>query len=545
MGGRGEEWVALAQGTPFFVGEGNVTGLLHYTSGACAMPASLWRPLFYRPDALREALVGKPLDMKTLGLDTFESCVQALQVERQRQGLARRRTPQRPFQASVFAQPPESPPELTLPKSQFILEIARGGRRPPVQLRLRAVHVSAGMRFTASLQLAGAQRIAASQVALYRDEGSLDTATLELQLDVPGAGEGVLTVTSLSVLGSEHPETFGVSFELENPFIVGSFIDNPRDFYGRSRDLAEILSQLEQGNVALMGERRIGKTSVLHHLQHRLQGRCELFILQEDSDFIEGLPSLMAERLASGGKRGANDWETLEHAVSARLEALARSHGRGARFTILMDEAQFLASSARVRHGLRALFQRRQPQGLRGVLAGPVVEMRVLGNVQKGSPLLNIFEPYRLGSMSPEELRGLLSTPLGTEYTVTEEAVARVVAHSGGRPLIAQKLGREALKQCRAARRQRIEAEDIDQAFDGTVFDYLVHAAYSYPSTWDALPGEVREVLRQLAGRPGAEQEELEPRMLRLLDAVGLASVGHRRLDVAPPFLRWIREVAS
>jgi hypothetical protein len=539
--GEGEEWVALAQGTPFFIGEGDA--LLHYTSGAYAMTPTLWRPLFHRPELISEALAGKPLDMKALGLDTFESCVQALQVERQRQGLARKRTAQQPFQSSTVVSP-EPPPELNLSRSQFMLGIMRGGSRPLVHIRLRASGVSAGMRFAASLQFVGAQRLAAVRVELKRDEESLDKATLDLHFDVPGPGGAVLTVTSLPVLGREHPETFGVSFEPENPFIMGSFIENPRDFYGRSSDLAEVLSHLEQGSVALLGERRIGKTSLLHHLEHRLPGRCEQFVLQEDANYLEAIPSLMAAQLAPGGKRGANDWETLDHAVSARLDALGRSHGPGTCFMILVDEAQFLASTPRVWQGLRAVLQKRQRQGLRAVLAGPVVEMRELGKVYKGSPLLNIFETHRLGPMSPEEIRGLLSTPLGDEYTVTEEAVSRVVAWSGGRPLIAQKLGGEALKRCRGQRRFRIEAEDIDQVFRDKVFASLIHTSYGYPSTWESFPEEVREVLRGIAKRPGTEQEELDSRTLGLLDKVGLAGVGHRRLEVAPPFLHWIREVA-
>jgi hypothetical protein len=252
----------------------------------------------------------------------------------------------------------------------------------------------------------------------------------------------------------------------------------------------------------------------------------------------------MASRLAPGGKRGANDWETLGHAISARLEALARSHGPGTRFTILVDEAQFLAGSSRVRHGLRALYQEPQFQGLRGVLAGPAVEMRVLGDIQRGSPLLNIFEPYPLGPMSPEEIGGLLRTPLGDEYTVTDEAVARVVALSGGRPLIAQKIGREALKRCRTQRRLRMEAEDIDHVFKESVYSYLIHTAYSYPSTWQGFPDEVRQVLRHLAARPGIEREALDGQTLALLDVHGSADVGHGRLDLAPPFLQWIRELA-
>jgi hypothetical protein len=169
--------------------------------------------------------------------------------------------------------------------------------------------------------------------------------------------------------------------------------------------------------------------------------------------------------------------------------------------------------------------------------------MRDLARDPKGSPLLNMFNTYYLGPMSRDELAHLLRTPLGDEYTVTDEAVDRVAALSGGRPLIAQSLGHEALEACRKARRFRMEAEDIDQAFQDKVFYHLINTVYGYPARWESLPKPVREVLRRLAGQPTDGHEDIDPQTLQLLDTHGFADMVRRRIDVEPPFLLWIRRV--
>ncbi len=536
-----EGWAVWVEGTAFFMGEGDFSQLLHFTSGACAMPAALWSPLFHRPEIIREALAGRWPDMKALGLETFKDCAQALQKERQRQGLVRRRAAQRTFQA--IPTPSELPPLFTVTPSQFTLKLIRGESRPPVELSVRAARVSSGMSFSAAIHL-GPQRLTASRVSLERSDPPADADTLRLWFDVPGPGDGVLTLTALSAEGTEFFERLPISFVPEIPFIAGPPIRNPRDLYGREDDLARIHRELERGFVSLIGEVRIGKSSLLNQLEQRLGRNCLLLSLQSYVGELDQLPFRMAELIAPEASREGSRRQVLERAISLRLEQLVQAQGLGARFTLLLDEAQYLAGSREVRNELRSLFQSPKLSGLRVLVAGPPVPMRALEEDPDGSPFLNMFFSYRLGPLSDDAVKRLLRTPLGDEYTVTDGAVERVIALSGGRPIIVQMLGYWVLDACLQARRFRVEAEDIDRAFDEKVFDPLMHGVYGYAGRWKLLPEQVREVLSRLAERP-AEREGLDRRTLHLLDAQGLADLGRRRLDVEPPFLRWIQEVAT
>ncbi|OJT21959.1 hypothetical protein BO221_24760 [Archangium sp. Cb G35] len=86
-----ESWAAAVQGTPFFIGGGELSRILHFSSGDRAMPASLWAPLFQRPELVRATLAGEAPGLATLGLDTYAACEAALIPERTRRGLVRRR----------------------------------------------------------------------------------------------------------------------------------------------------------------------------------------------------------------------------------------------------------------------------------------------------------------------------------------------------------------------------------------------------------------------------------------------------------------------
>src|SRR5262249_47370775 len=52
-----------------------------------------------------------------------------------------------------------------------------------------------------------------------------------------------------------------------NPFTNRGVITNPEEFFGREREIGEIASRLRaMASLSVVGERRIGKSSLLYHL---------------------------------------------------------------------------------------------------------------------------------------------------------------------------------------------------------------------------------------------------------------------------------------
>lgn len=83
----------------------------------------------------------------------------------------------------------------------------------------------------------------------------------------------------------------------ENPYAAGFPVSVPGSFYGRSALLMEIEHKISMGRrIVLCGQRRIGKTSLLHRLEERLKGQDYLPIyFSVESFFIDSMSSVLAE----------------------------------------------------------------------------------------------------------------------------------------------------------------------------------------------------------------------------------------------------------
>ena len=56
-----------------------------------------------------------------------------------------------------------------------------------------------------------------------------------------------------------------------NPYIAGAPVLDDQMFYGREKLTARMLSTLHRNSLMITGERRIGKTTFLHHLKRALE----------------------------------------------------------------------------------------------------------------------------------------------------------------------------------------------------------------------------------------------------------------------------------
>ncbi|MGK3962942.1 pentapeptide repeat-containing protein [Sorangium sp. So ce118] len=366
---------------------------------------------------------------------------------------------------------------------------------------------------------------------------------------IPASASGRVALSITFFLdGAEITRELSLTAFARNPYIVGSPIVDPADFYGRIGVVDQILAAIEDDSVAVRGEIRIGKTSLLHQLarSESASASVEMVSLQPYAGrFARFLPEL-TKRLAPDQDAAApgDEYQQLDAAVTRRLEAAA-SRGRRARLVLLLDEVQFLAHAWELRHQLRGLLQARKGDGLRAVVAGPGSGLRALAADPDASAFLNMFQPFYLGPMTPAEMRRLICAPLGPDVVIADEAVDKVISISDGRPLIAQVLCRHALDRLRREEGSRIDAESVERVFHEIAFHDIVHNFYAYPARWAALPESTRSILRRVAAMPEEERATIDRATLRLLAQHDLADVHQRRLDVERTFLMWIHEEAS
>ncbi|MGB3653017.1 MAG: ATP-binding protein, partial [Rivularia sp. (in: cyanobacteria)] len=78
--------------------------------------------------------------------------------------------------------------------------------------------------------------------------------------------------------------------EETSPFITGSPINHPSRFFGRQKELKRLFGMLKRHplqNAAIIGKRRIGKTSLLHYLKNIIVTPKEELRQQQKSDWLQ------------------------------------------------------------------------------------------------------------------------------------------------------------------------------------------------------------------------------------------------------------------
>jgi len=184
-----------------------------------------------------------------------------------------------------------------------------------------------------------------------------------------------------------------------NPFTDTLAIRDPARFVGREALLERLLHLLRGGSVALVGERKIGKSSLLHRLADLLQrepGQVIVFWDFFDPVDVEQLLAQAIKALDSDGKK----WNDFKQAV------------RGRRVVLLLDEFDLAPERGfdlDMLRGCRALCQ--AERGLRLVTASRVLPKEIFPDPSKGSWPYDFLGVQRLGPFTEDEAQRLLTHP--------------------------------------------------------------------------------------------------------------------------------------
>jgi hypothetical protein len=241
----------------------------------------------------------------------------------------------------------------------------------------------------------------------------------------------------------------------------------PNMFFGRDADIVYLTENLTApigDSFALIGGRRMGKTSLLEALVHALESHAEdqsqaifpivvlLDLTGEHFESVSEFLILVAERAREKHPDLFDDaaLETLavksRNAPAPTFANLLRSTGhtiiaqRGRRFRliILLDECEQLIDNpcaSQLYAVLRYLLNGEPTRSLiKVVMTG---SHRFLTLVrQRGSPLPNILTHYRLRVLSVEATREMINRPTGG--CLGDDVVQSVVELTGGHPFLTQ-----------------------------------------------------------------------------------------------------------
>jgi hypothetical protein len=236
-----------------------------------------------------------------------------------------------------------------------------------------------------------------------------------------------------------------------NPFIAGSWVRG-EDFFGRAGLIREALEG-DRHSLWVLGARRLGKTSLLKELEHRvLRSRETPFValywdLQGSGD-ARGLAETLlssvedSEAFCRAADLGVEDLESMP--VAEMLATLVRRAVRsGWRLLLLVDEAEELLVVGRTDPAVLARLRRVISRGpdVRAVVTATRLLARIDEDVPlPTSPFLQGFiPPVYLTPLAPDEGRTLLARG-GFSPGDVEVVLERTAAHPFLLQLLASRL---------------------------------------------------------------------------------------------------------
>jgi hypothetical protein len=303
----------------------------------------------------------------------------------------------------------------------------------------------------------------------------------ETRYFLPSAVAGAFTLVGLG-WGAQRLRRRRAFRRRFNPYIAGAPVLDDDMFYGREKLTARMLSTLHRNSLMITGERRIGKTTFLHHLKRVLAedeaGEWRFFPVFVD---LQGVPeqsffhALMAEvvdaldlspatreALRFAPEPGGYDARDFAHDLQRVIAELKTRTDHRVRLALLIDEVDVLNEySESVNQRLRGIFMKSFSENLVAVMSGVGIRRRWKSEV---SPWYNFFDEIELAPFSREEAEALVREPVAGVFRWKPEAVERVLELSRLRPYLVQKLCVHAVNRMLDAGRSTIRPEDVEAA---------------------------------------------------------------------------------
>ena len=321
-----------------------------------------------------------------------------------------------------------------------------------------------------------------------------------------------------------------------SPFTHRSMIKDPDCFYGRRMELRRIFDLLRNGCVSILGNRRIGKSSVLAQICHpTVHGRYLedagefLFIfldLQELAEldqpsFFQAIINKCSE--ASRGAiaqtaSGSVDRSDFRRFIRGNFKTVGRR-----RLVCCFDEFEHMSDNRHFDDEFFTFLRSLSNQYNLGYVISSRTGLQELchRNNLAGSQFWNIFAVEALGLMSAAETRELITEPFRREgMALSEQEIATVLALAGAFPFFIQ----IACFNLFDAKRHKAVLTPVDiQALDDLFYNEV---AFHFRFMVDNEQPEARELLRRIC--LGEAPAATEPNLRHLINrSLVLTEAGH------------------
>jgi serine/threonine protein kinase len=324
-----------------------------------------------------------------------------------------------------------------------------------------------------------------------------------------------------------------------NPYLNRVMIKRPGDFFGRRQEVKRIFARLNAtppGSVSVVGDRKIGKSSLLNHIYMRQQRQEHLELpekmimvfldlQQEKSMSMESFVRVMLG-ITNYELRGRLDVSDCALSLDGIKDMVQRLDGAGFRLAILLDEFDIVTTNRNFDLEFFSFLRFLANHYNVAYLTSSARDLQVLCHTKaiSDSPFFNIFSTMRLSAFSNAEAEELIRVPSEKAGHPLADHVKPIVEMAGRFPFFIQMTcshaceyleehadgGRPDFAEIRKRFYQeaRLHFRYVWENLDEDERSVLVRVARRR-----AIPDSHRHVLQELGARDLVESAEHDPRL--------------------------------
>jgi len=297
----------------------------------------------------------------------------------------------------------------------------------------------------------------------------------------------------------------GIHLKRATPFIITGPTP-PGMFFGRKKELSDITSHAEVTSFAIVGGRRMGKTSILRRLHLELLPKAGFKTLYHDCAPTPDQTSFCRTLL------GNDKWiPNSPFGQTITFGELLEAQTGAKKLVLLLDEVdELIVSDQRNSWALfKALRALVNSGGAQIVLSGE----RVLHESLKdpAGPLYNLANELLLGPLEKTFVDELISSPmkqLEIELVDKQKIIQMIYDFTSGHPNVVQRLCRRLIEQLSKQSAHRITLEDVNDVIENPKFisDDFLETYLSKASTLEHLIAILMAMNNQIGNLPDVYQ---------------------------------------
>jgi len=259
--------------------------------------------------------------------------------------------------------------------------------------------------------------------------------------------------TSVSSVGDHAAYAVEHRSSKRNPYLNRVMIRKPEDFFGRDREIQRIYSRLDAPHpqsISVVGERRMGKSSLLNFLyqrrnrrEHMQHYRDAIFVYMDfqrgdsmdTTKFIDILMEMFSYEMESGFKGDGK-----ERTLDTLKEAIESLDANGKRVIVLMDEFDAITTNPNFEMQFFSFLRFLANNYKVAYVTSSVNDLQQMCYDKEiaDSPFFNIFSNLPLRPFSHAEAVDLISVPSEREGMPLAPYVDEILELSGYFPMYIQ-----------------------------------------------------------------------------------------------------------